>query len=62
VRARPRPEVMRPIVGAVLLAPVLVLVWVAVPGVVLVPVLLLGITAEVILYAVLYVAQRRSHW
>ncbi|MFI5211232.1 MAG: hypothetical protein ACHQ2E_12355 [Gemmatimonadales bacterium] len=51
-----------PLVGAVLLAVILVAVWGASPEAVLVPLLLVAACAEVILYAVLCVVERRRHW
>lgn len=60
--ARPRPMRTRLVIGAVLIAVALLAVWVVAPEVTLVILLLLGAAAEMILYAVLYVIQRRRHW
>jgi hypothetical protein len=62
MQTHPRPVVTRPIVGAVLLALGLLLVWVEAPEALLVPILLVGLAAEAIFYGVLYVMQRRRHW
>lgn len=58
----PRLHVMTPIVVAVVLALVLVVVVAAVPPESQGAILLLGIVAEVVLYGILYVVQRRRHW
>jgi len=58
----PRLHVLTPIVVAVLLALVLVVVWAAVPEDQQGAVLLVGIVAEVVLYGILYMVQRRRHW
>jgi len=62
MHVHPRPTVIRPIVGALVLALVLVFVWEAAPEALLVPLLLVGLAAEVILYGTLYVIERRRHW
>lgn len=58
MHAQPRPHLVMPIVGAVVLALALMLVWAAAPEIILVPVLLVVVAAELILYAL----QRRRHW
>ncbi len=62
MHVHPRPTVIRPIVGAVLLALMLVVIWAAVPEAILVPILLLAVVAEVVIYGVLFVVGRRRHW
>jgi len=62
MHAHRRPRVIAPVLGAVLLALVLVVIWAAMPEAVLLPVLLLAVAAEMILYGVLYLIQRRRHW
>jgi len=51
-----------PVVGAVVIAAALLAVWLLAPEVTLVTLILLGAAAEVILYGVLYLVERRRHW
>ena len=51
-----------PVLGAVVIAAALVVVWLLAPEITLVALLLLGVAAEVILYGVLYLVERRHHW
>jgi hypothetical protein len=62
MHARPSPHVVAPIVGSVILALVLVVVWAAVPEALQMPIVLVGFMATVILYGLLYSLQRRHHW
>jgi uncharacterized membrane protein len=62
MHAQPRSHLFMPIVGAVVLALALMIVWAAAPEIILVPVLLVVVAAELILYGVLYALQRRRHW
>jgi hypothetical protein len=62
MHAHSRPAVKGPIVAAVLLALALLVVWAAVPEAMLVPILLFGVVAEVLLYVGLYVVERRRRW
>ena len=57
-----RPTIMSPILGAVLLALALIIVWAAVPDALLVFILLFGVVAELLLYGIMYVIERRRHW
>lgn len=62
MHAQPGSHLFMPIVGAVVLALALMFVWAAAPEIILVPVLLVVVAAELILYGVLYALQRRRHW
>lgn len=62
MRASRRPSLAGLIVGAVLLALVLVGFWALVPTAPLGLILLVGVVAEGTIYGVLYVIQRRRHW
>jgi hypothetical protein len=62
MHAQRRPTVIGLIFGAVLLTLVLVGFWAVVPAAPLGLILLVGVVAEVIIYGVLYVVQRRRHW
>jgi len=57
-----RPTLAGLIGGAVLLAVVLFGFWALMPAVPLGLILLVGVVAEVTIYTVLYVVQRRRHW
>ena len=62
MHAHPGPTVIRPVVGALLVALVLVAAWAAMPEALLVPLLLVAVAAEMIFYGILYLIERRRHW
>jgi hypothetical protein len=62
MHAHPGSRVVAPVLGAVLLALVLVVVWAAMPEAAVLPILVLVAAAEITLYGVLYLIQRRRRW
>ena len=62
MHTHPRPVAVRPIAGAMFLALVLAVSWASAPDADLVPLILVGFVAEVVIYGALYLMQRRRHW